>query len=176
MSHRFFLLPLAAVTLSVPAQAAVYLTVEQAQALMFPGATFTADVRTLTRDQVRAIEKAADVSVRNTTLKLWRASTGGWFIVDEVIGKHDFIPFALALDDEGAVKSVEILEYRENYGGQIRDAAWRRQFDGKRHGARLKLEADIQNISGATLSCRHVTDGIKRLLATYALVIAPAAR
>src|SRR5258708_32684278 len=128
MSHRFFLLPLAAVTLSVPAQAAVYLTVEQAQALMFPGATFTADVRTLTRDQVRAIEKAADVSVRNTTLKLWRASTGGWFIADEVIGKHDFIPFALALDDEGAVKSVEILEYRENSGGQSRDAAVRRQF------------------------------------------------
>ncbi len=175
MSHRFFLLPAAAVMISMPVQATVYLTVEQAQALMFPGATFTADMRTLTKDQIRAIEKDADVNVRNTTLQLWRVSTGGWFIVDEVVGKHDFIPFALALDDSGAVKGIEILEYRESYGDQIRDPAWRKQFDGKQHGAKLKLTSDIQNISGATRSCRHMTDGVKRLLATYALVIAPAA-
>jgi len=175
MRHRFYLLPVAALTISMPAHATVYLSVEQAQALMFPGATFAADARTLTKDQVRAIEKASDVNVRNTTLQLWRVSTGGWFIVDEVVGKHDFIPFALALNADGSVKGIEILEYRESYGDQIRDPAWRRQFSGKQYGAKLKLAGDIQNISGATLSCRHMTDGIKRLLATYALVIAPAA-
>ena len=53
---------------------------------------------------------------------MWRVSTGGWFIADEVVGKHEFIPFAVALDDQGAVKGIEILEYREAYGGQIRDA------------------------------------------------------
>jgi FMN-binding domain len=172
MQHRFLLLPLAAVTISVPAHAEVYLTLEQAQEVLFPGATFTPDVRTLSREQMRAIEKASDVSVRNPKLLIWRASSGGWLIVDEVVGKHEVIPFALALADDGAVKGLEILEYRESYGGQIRDPAWRAQFTGKRAGARLKLDADIENISGATLSCRHVTDGVKRLLATYAVVIA----
>ncbi len=175
MRHSFYLIPAAALVVSVPAQATVYLTVEQAQALMFPGASFTADFRRLTDDQAKAIENASDVNVRNKEVRLWRVSTGGWFIVDEVVGKHDFIPFALALNEDGSVKDVEILEYRESYGDQVRDPAWRKQFEGKRNGAKLKLTADIQNISGATLSCRHVTDGVKRLLATYAVLI-PAGR
>ncbi len=36
----------------------------------------------------------------------------------------------------------------------------------------LKLTEDIQNISGATLSSKHITDGVRRLLATYELVLA----
>ena len=176
MTTRFVLLPLAAVTISVPAHATVYLTVEQAQALMFPGATFTPDTRTLTDAEVKAIESASDVDVRHRTLHAWRASTGGWFIADDVVGKHDFIPFALALNPDGSVKSIEILEYRETYGGQVRGDSWRAQFVGKRNGDTLKLGDTIKNISGATLSSRHVTDGVRRLLATYALVLAPGSR
>ena len=89
------------------------------------------------------------------------------------MGKHDFIPFELGLDASGAVKAVEILEYRESYGSQIGNQAWRDQFTGKRHGAALTLTKDIQNISGATLSSRHITDGVKPLLATYAIVVGP---
>ncbi len=175
MRSQFLLVPVAAVAVCTPAYATVYLTVEQAQALMLPGASLTADFRALTDAQVRAIEKASGVDVRNRSLRAWRVSTGGWFIVDQVVGKHEFITYALALDATGAVKSVEILEYLESYGDEIRDPAWRAQFTGKRHGARLKLTGDIQNISGATLSCRHVTDGIKRLLATHDIVLAQAA-
>src|SRR5262249_28394857 len=152
--------------------ATVYMSVDQAQKLMFPGATFTADFRTLTNEQAAQIRKASGVDVRSRNLKLWRASTGGWFIADEVVGKHEFIPFAVAFDDDGAVKGVEILEYREAYGGDVRNPAWRAQFNGKKHGAQLTLTKDIKNISGATLSSRHITDGVKRLLATYALVCA----
>jgi hypothetical protein len=172
VTPKFILLPLAAITIAVPAHATVYLTVEQAQALMFPAATFTAAFRTLTGAQAEAIEKASDVNLRRRTLQVWRVSTGGWFIADEVVGKHDFIPFALALDPDGSVKSVEILEYRETYGGDVRDESWRAQFIGKRDGAKLKLNDDIKNISGATLSSRHITDGVKRLLATYSVVLA----
>lgn len=176
MRSRFVLIPVAAVVVSAPAFAATYLSVEQAQGVLFPGATLTPEFRTLTGDQVKAIEKGSGVNVLSRELRVWRASTGGWFIVDQVVGKHEFIPFALALDRDGAVSGVEILEYRETYGDQIRQAAWRAQFLGKRHGAPLKLTADIQNISGATLSCRHMADGIKRLLATHAIVLTPAAR
>ena len=110
--------------------------------------------------------------MRNRDLKVWRVSTGGWFIADQVVGKHEYIPIALGLDANGAVKAVEILEYREAYGDSVRNPAWRGQFTGKKHGAQLTLAKDIQNISGATLSSRHITDGIKRLLATYAIAIA----
>jgi hypothetical protein len=176
MQSRFILLSMTSVVASAPAFATTYLTVEQAQAVLFPGAVLSPEFRTLTGEQVRAVERTSGVNVLTRELRVWRAASGGWFIVDQVVGKHEFIPFALALDREGAVTGVEILEYRETYGDQIRQAAWRTQFHGKRHGTRLKLGADIQNISGATLSCRHITDGIRRLLATYALVLAPPTR
>lgn len=167
-----FLLPFASfVVPGGPAFATVYLSVEQAQALMFPGAAFQPDTRTLTNEQTKAIEHASGVGTRSRQLKLWRVSTGGWFIVDEVVGKHEFIPFALGLDDSGAVKAVEILEYREAYGGQIREPDWRKQFIGKQPGTRLQLNKNIRNISGATLSCKHITDGVNRLLATYEIAI-----
>jgi len=34
-------------------------------------------------------------------------------------------------------------------------------------GSLLKLNGDIKNISGATLSSKHVTDGVKRVLRLY---------
>jgi FMN-binding domain len=172
MDARFLLVPMAAITIAQPAQATTYLSVEQAQALMFPRATLTQDFRVLSPAQVAAIEKACDANVGSNELRAWRASTGGWFIADQVVGKHDFIPFAVALDDNGAVKDIEILEYREAYGSEVTNAKWRAQFAGKNHESPLKLTKDIQNISGATLSSKHITDGVRRLVVTHALVLA----
>ena len=172
MKHQFLLMPAAALGLAVPAQATIYLSVAQAQRILFPGATLAPASLTLTEAQARAIEQDSGVDVRSRRLQAWRAPTGGWFIVDEVIGKHDYIPIAVALDRSGAVRGIEILEYRESYGEAVREAGWRAQFTGKRRGSALRLDEDIRNISGATLSSRHIADGVKRLLSTHALVLA----
>jgi len=50
---------------------------------------------------------------------------------------------------------------------QVPRPQWRKQFAGKRASDPVELNRDIQNISGATLSCRHVTEGVKRLLAIH---------
>jgi Na+-translocating ferredoxin:NAD+ oxidoreductase RnfG subunit len=172
MDSRFLLVPMAVLTIVQPAQATIYLDIQQAQALMFPGETLTEDFRTLSDAQVALIEKASDANVGNKQLRAWRSSTGGWFIADQVVGKHDFIPFAVALDDSGAVKDVEILEYREAYGSEVANPKWRAQFSGKNSQSPLRLTKDIQNISGATLSSKHITDGVRRLIVTHALVLA----
>lgn len=156
---------------SLPAYAVTYLNLEQAQKAIFPGAKLSpADVK-LTDEQRKAIAKASGVPVRNATQKVWKVDGGGWFILDEVIGKHEFITYAVGLNADGSVKQIEVMDYRENYGDQVRDAKWRAQFIGKKHGAKLKLDDDIQNLSGATFSCRHLTDGVKRLLAFYDLCL-----
>ncbi|HZT23942.1 MAG TPA: FMN-binding protein [Verrucomicrobiae bacterium] len=161
---------------AISGYATTYLTMEQAQKICFPEATqfIPADV-TLTRAQIKAIEKDSGVHVRLPTEKVWRAMNGekflGWIIRDEVLGKHEFIQWVLALNGDGSVRQIEILDYRETYGSEIRDATWRAQFRGKRHGAELKLDEDIKNISGATLSCRHITDGVKRLLSFYEIAL-----
>jgi Na+-translocating ferredoxin:NAD+ oxidoreductase RnfG subunit len=148
------------------------MNVAQAQELMFPGVELTAQTRSLGEAQAAAIERTSGVRVRDRKLRAWRATDGGWFLLDEVLGKHEFITYALALDSAGAVRQIEVLEYRETYGGEVRNAKWREQFNGKRDGAPLKLDQDIRNISGATLSCRHIADGVRRLLATHAVVLA----
>lgn len=156
---------------STSGYATTYLTVEQAQAAIFPGATLTPAPVTLTAAQRAAIEKTSGIRVRSSEVKAWRVTGGGWFVVDEVLGKHEYITYAVGLDVSGATHGIEILDYRETYGGEIRNPKWRSQFTGKTSAAPLKLDVDIKNISGATLSSRHITDGVKRILATYDLVL-----
>jgi Na+-translocating ferredoxin:NAD+ oxidoreductase RnfG subunit len=167
--HPLMWLPLAAVSTSV--YATTYFSTEQAQAALFPGEKLTPAFVTLTDDQARQIEKTADVNVRHKDIKAWRAEKGGWFIEDEAVGKHEFITYAIALDANGSVRQIEIMDYRESYGHEVRDQAWRQQFAGKTAADPLRLTQDIRNISGATLSCRHITDGVRRVLATHAIAL-----
>jgi hypothetical protein len=167
---RWLLAP-AVLAASTSGYATTYLTVEQAQSAIFPGAALTPAPITLTPVQRKAIEAAGGVRVRLAGVRAWRVAGGGWFLLDEVLGKHEFITYAVGLDADGAVRGVEILDYRETYGGEVRQAKWRAQFAGKTVSAPLKLDADIKNISGATLSSRHITDGVKRLLVTHELVL-----
>lgn len=153
------------------AQALVYLSVEQAQALMFPGQTLVPLPLALSAAAIAAIEKDAGVPVYAGSLTAWQCAAG-YFFTDSVIGKHDLIRYAVALDAAGKIREVEILEYREAYGGEVRNSRWLHQFVGLHHGDTVKVGRGIQNISGATLSSQHVTDGIRRLLATYTIAIA----
>jgi hypothetical protein len=166
----FVALPISAIV-APSAFAVQYLTIDQAQKAIFPGKSFTAAPVKLTGAQKKAIEQASGVRVLREEEQVWRVNGGGWFIVDEVVGKHEFITYAVGLNADGSVKQIEIMDYRETYGGQIRDERWRAQFVGKTGKSTLKLDADIKNISGATLSCRHVTDGVKRLLALYEVTL-----
>lgn len=156
---------------SCPAYAVQYLTVEQAQREAFPQATSfqSADV-VLSAGQATEVSERLKKKIKpGQRLRVWRAEKGsrllGWFVTDAVIGKHLLIDYAVALTPGGKVERVEILEYRENYGGEIRREAWLRQFRGKDVGAALRLDEDIRNITGATLSCRHVTEGVKKIVA-----------
>jgi Na+-transporting NADH:ubiquinone oxidoreductase subunit C len=172
MKSEFFFIALPASALIAPSALAIqYLTVEQAQKAIFPGKSFTALPVRLTGIQRKAIEQTSGVRVLRDEQQVWRVSGGGWFIVDEVVGKHEFITYAVGLNADGSVKQIEIMDYRETYGGQIRDQKWRSHFVGKTSRSTLKLDSDIKNISGATLSCRHITDGVKRLLAFYEIAL-----
>lgn len=177
-SDWFTLIPVAIVaTMPGNAHASVYMSVQQAQQAMFPGATFADRSVNLTDPQRKAIARASGTSAPKSQ-RVWEArangSRAGWLIIDRVIGKHEYITYAVALAPNGTVASVEILEYRETYGGEVRNANWRRQFVGRKAGQDMKLGREIRNISGATLSSRNITDGVRRLLATYDLLFAHA--
>jgi len=160
------------VTVPLPSYAVQYLTVSAAQKLCFPECDqFAAAHVKFTVAQIAAIEAASGQKELLRGQEIWRAMKGGklegFFIVDYVIGKHLVIDYAIALSPEGVVRQIEILNYRESYGGEIRNPDWRKQFVGKTPRSHFALNDGIANISGATLSSRHVTEGVRRVLATY---------
>ena len=176
--NRFLIaLPLAAIACAAaPAAYAVqYLTVEAAQKLMFPDATAFASLRLpFTSEQWRAIDAKSHATSQARQFLVFRVErdgkTIGTFTVDEVVGKTELITYAVAIGADRRVKQVEILAYRESHGYEVRNPRWREQFVGKGMNAPVTLGDDISNISGATLSCRHVTDGVRRILAVQAML------
>lgn len=163
-------------TLAVPlalapvgAFAVEYMSAEQAAKLMFPDAE-RFEARALTLDAAQMQQLAArGVAPRSVQWNVQAALRGtqvlGYVVADAVIGKFELIGYAVGLAADGSVKQVEILSYRESHGHEIRLPAWRKQFVGKTAAAPLRVGEDISNISGATLSCTHVTEGVRRIVA-----------
>ena len=170
LNSGILIAPIVAALIAPAAMATVYLSPEQALATIFEGKSdFNSSSLKLTKDQRKAISSSTGLTVRDQEIQVWSAGDGARMYVDKVVGKHEFITFAVGVGADGEVLGVEILEYKESYGGEIRRPQWRKQFHGKKLSDPLKLDKDIANISGATLSSRSVTDGVKRILAIRAL-------
>ena len=159
--------------------ASTYLTVEAAHKAMFPSAdSFVPIVLTLTAAEKRAIAEAAGPQAPHSELHTWVAKHGyavlGHVFVDNVIGREDFITYAVGVGADGKLLPVEILDYRESHGGEIRNKAWLAQFAGRGDPSELRMHKDIKNIAGATLSSEHVTAGVRRILALWSAALQPA--
>ncbi|MBD8524165.1 FMN-binding protein [Pseudoxanthomonas sp. CAU 1598] len=152
-------------------RAATFLSAAEARELMFPGKAFIPNNVQLSAIERAAIKAASKARVRSKELKAWRSAEGDWFLLDQVIGKHEFIDYAVGFNPRGEVVGVEVLTYRESYGSEVRNPRWRAQFHGRDYREQLELNKQIKNISGATLSCQHITEGINRLAATWAEVL-----
>src|SRR4051794_28081375 len=98
MSARTFfrLVPIVAIAAPAVAHATVYMSVEQAQQAMFPNQKLGAHFHQLQPAEIGAIKKASGASPLSKQLQAWKAQDGGWFIVDRVVGKHEFITYAVA--------------------------------------------------------------------------------
>lgn len=174
MNKYSFLIPLVLLAPVEIINAQVYMTVEQAQSSMFAAATsFQQSFLVLSKDEMRQIHKKSGISLLVDQQKFWKVYNGkefvGYFVLDQVLGKHELITYALAIDTNGKVLSTDILEYNESYGYEVREKSWRKQFEGKTVADKFELDSDIENISGATLSCKHISDGVKRILTVYEL-------
>ena len=153
------------------AHAKIYVSVEQAQKILLPNKVLTKTPILITEDLQEKMRMASSIRHPFQGDRIWKAGDGNWLIVDEVVGKHEMITYAVSLNSTGGVQGIEILEYVESYGYEVAEASWRKQFIGKTVNDPIKLNQDIQNIGGATLSCKHLTDGIKRVLTFYDLTL-----
>ena len=182
MNHHPYQIPglMLAALLPVPTViAADYLSVDAAQKAIFPQAdAFQEVLLPRTREQLQTLSARAGPQPPHGTLHIWSATREGVMLghvfVDEVIGRQNLITYAVGIGTDGALRSLEILAYRESHGGEIRNAAWRAQFAHRDAFEKLRFRTDIKNISGATLSSEHVTQGVRWLLALWQSALRPA--
>jgi len=169
--NPYALVGVAIASIPMIAQAKIYTSVEQALKILLPNKTLTKNPIIITDDLQEKMRAASSIRYPFKGERIWKAADGSWLVIDEVIGKHEMITYAVALSPSGIILGIEILEYVESYGYEVAEPDWRKQFVGKTVSDPIKLNQDIQNIGGATLSCKHITDGVKRVTTLYDLAL-----
>lgn len=168
-NHLDTLLYSSALLVGQYAYANSYLSSTESQKLYFSDkAEFLPTTLSFSADQKDKIKEISGVRQRTSEIEYKKVMLGeehlGWFFTDKVIGKHEYITYSVAVSKDAKVLGIEINEYLETHGHEIARKDWREKFKGKELKDPFKLDVDIPNISGATLSSRNVTDGVKRIL------------
>lgn len=100
---------------------------------------------------------------------LSKNGVAGYIYRGSELGKVEKMDFAVALDAEGQVRRVLLTAYRESIGGEVKSRRFMRQFEGKKYGSPLQLGRDVDGITGATLSSRAVTAGVRKAVCFWKL-------
>ena len=149
--------------------AEVYLTEEEAIKLMFPKSErVKKNLLRLPTDKKMAIEERIGWKFPEEAFEVYIGETGtqtdGYAFVQNTIGKHKPMTYMVGVDARGRVSNVELLVFRESRGSEVRTKRFNVQYEGKTASDPVRLNKDIINISGATMSVRSMTAGIKRVL------------
>ena len=155
---------------ALTAQAGSFYAKAEAVAAAFPqGVKAYEWRRLLTKDEIRALETSLRRRLQEGGYYVYLVEDAlgpcGLAVVTAEIGKTEYFTFLVATGVDRRVCGLEVLNYREPRGGEIRRRSFRQQFLGKRHGQRLRVSREIENIPGATLSALAVTRGVRKVLA-----------
>jgi Na+-translocating ferredoxin:NAD+ oxidoreductase subunit G len=152
----------------LPAHATQYWTAGAVLTSFFKGAT-KISYKTVSLPEADAAEIAKRLgasSVKKDWSIYFSETDGkrndGFAILDKELGLHEPIDFAVRFTGAGAVDNVEVMEYREAYGDEIRAERFRKQFFGKSARDAISVGKDIQIITGASISSRSMAVVVKR--------------
>ena len=156
----------------------VYLTVEQAPKTVFPEADqFERKDIPVTPElnrKLRQMVSPAKPTIWEPFYMTFVARKGneiiGYAVICEEIGKHRPITFIVGVTPDGRVKDAALMMYREPQGSEVRHRGFLAQFAGKTIENPIMQHQDIRNVSGATLSVRAMTRGVRKALAVILAV------
>ena len=84
--------------------------------------------------------------------------TIGVVYLGEAESRSEKIDYSIIFDLDSKISKVNIIRYRENYGGEVGSKRWLKQFIGKFNGEEMKYRNDISAISGATISVKSMVN------------------
>jgi Na+-translocating ferredoxin:NAD+ oxidoreductase RnfG subunit len=134
---------------------------------MFPkSGNIRKDLIRLTPEKKAQIEDRIGWKFPEELFEVYIGETGaqidGYALIQNTIGKHKPMTYMVGIDHTGHVLNVELLVFREARGSEVRTKRFNVQYEGKTVLDPVRLNKDIINISGATMSVRSMTAGIKR--------------
>ena len=161
------------------APAAEHLSAAEALKLAFPASGAVERLEPVaTVEQMKAVLKLAKSDAQGRLGEIWVGHSGGRLdgvaIIDHVIGRTEYITYVCVIAPDGRVRRIEVMAYREAYGGEIRDRRFLAQFAGKGPDDPLRRDRHIANIAGATMSVHALTERVRFLLDYQAVIVAPA--
>ncbi len=162
----------------------VYLTLEEAPKAVFPEADSFERNDVEVNDAMRRRMKKLIGRLKPTIWEPFYISfiaakqeeVIGYAVICEEIGKHRPITFIVAAYPDGSVKDVALMMYREPVGEEVRYRAFLKQFAGKNLENPIFPRRDIKNVTGATLSVRAMSRGVRKALAFIRLNFVDPAR
>lgn len=147
----------------------VYMTPEQALHWAFPKSECIEErVIKLEPEAVREIETKTGGRIFESDKKVYVGMRGdridGYAVITNEIGKFEPITFIVKVTPDGKVADVAVMVYRESRGGEVERKRFLHQYLGKKEADPLRINYDIINVTGATMSVRAMSRGVKKVL------------
>jgi len=147
----------------------LYMTDQEALEWAFPNADqIDEKVLTLTREESTSVEAETGERVYDGDKKIHIGKRGGetqgYAVITNEIGKFELITFIVKVTPNLKVEKVALMVYRESRGGEIVRKRFLNQYKGKKRSHSLRINHDIINITGATMSVRAMNRGLRKVL------------
>lgn len=149
--------------------AEVFMTEDDAVKIMLPKSQrVRKEVLRLSQDKKDVIEQRIGWKFPEEAFEVYIGETGdkidGYAMVHNTIGKHKHMTYMVGVDPKGVCSDVELLVFREAKGSEVGRKRFNVQYEGKTVLDPIRINKDIINISGATMSVRSISAGVKRVL------------
>ena len=158
---------------SLPLSARVFLTVDEALKLAFPGCQVERRTAYLKPEQVKRAHDLAGVEVPSALVTSYVATREGRPLGTAYFDTHlvRTLPetVMVVVDPQEKVARVEVISFGEPEQYLPR-GAWYGQFGGKGLDPELDLKRGIHPVTGATLTARATTAAVRRVLALHQVI------
>jgi hypothetical protein len=149
--------------------AEVFMSEDDAVKLMLPKSQrIRRELIRLTHEKKEQIEERIGWRFPEESFEVYIGETGdkvdGYAVLHNTIGKHRHMTYMVGVDAEGRCMNVELLVFREAKGSEVGKKRFNSQYEGKTVSDPIRINKDIINISGATMSVRSISAGVKRVL------------
>ena len=151
-------------------QLQVFLSEEQALKKVFPDSDqILYDEVILTKEEKDKIQERLNRKIYEDSFIVYvgisKGKIEGYAVITEEIGKFHTYTFIVAVNPKGKINDIAVLVYRESRGGEIVHKRFLYQFKGKSLNNPIRINKDIINITGATMSVVTMCSGVKKVLA-----------